>query len=313
VKFVIILCIDVEIDTFISHLQLQVMCQKLIIAVTGFLFLQCSKKETAAPVLPFESKPVSTAVAPGQMDEVSGITASFTVPGSLWAQQDGGNPAEIMLINEQAVIQKRILLKAAFNRDWEEIASGGGPMADSNYLYIAETGDNNAVYNNYTIYRFIEPRLSTDTIFQYDKINFQYPDGAHDAEAIFVSRQKDIYIITKRDAVSKIYKLPYPQNTGTVTTATPAGQLKFSGVTGAAFSKTKNELLVKTYSAIYYWKLGDNEVPEAAMQRTPLQLGYEPEPQGEAICFQYNGLGFYTLSEKPFFISSVMFNYYKRK
>lgn len=289
------------------------MFRKFLIVTTGFLMLQCSKKEMPAPSLPFESKPVAVPLQPGRIDEVSGITAASTVPGSIWAQQDGGNPAEIILMNEQAVIQKRIPIKAAFNRDWEEMASGAGPMTDSNYLYIAETGDNNAVYNNYSIYRFVEPRLSTDTVFQFDKINFQYPDGAHDAEAMFVSRQKDIYIITKRDAVSKIYKLPYPQTTGTVITATPCGQLKFSGVTGAALSKNGNELLVKTYSQLYYWKLADNEIPETALQRMPLQLGYEPEPQGEAVCFQYNGLGFYTISEKPFFISSVTLNYYKRK
>lgn len=305
--------IGIESSIFIFYQQMNNMFQKFLVVTTGFLMLQCSRKEMPAPSLPFESKPVTVPLQPGLIDEVSGITAASTVPGSVWAQQDGGNPAELMLMNEQAMIQKRIPIKAAFNRDWEEMASGGGPMTDSNYLYIAETGDNNAVYNNYSIYRFVEPHLSTDTVFQFDKINFQYPDGAHDAEAMFVSRQKDIYIITKRDAVSKIYKLPYPQTTGAIMTATPCGQLKFSGVTGAALSKTGNELLVKTYSQLYYWKLADNEIPETALQRSPLQLGYEPEPQGEAVCFQYNGLGFYTISEKPFFISSVTLNYYKRK
>lgn len=289
------------------------MFQKIPLLIAGFLFLQCQKKEIAAPALPFETKPVAVPVIAGFMDEASGMTASKSFPGSLWVQQDGGNPSELILISEKGILQKRISLRAAVNRDWEDMASGAGPVADSNYIYIAETGDNNAVYSSYSIYRFIEPGLSTDTIVQVDRINFQYPDGAHDAEAIFISKQKDIYIITKRDANSKIYKLPFPQVTSSIITATFVGELSFTGVTGAAFSGNGSELLVKTYAGVYYWKLNANELPETALKRKPLQLGYETEPQGEAICFHYDNLGFYTLSERPFFASSVALNYYKRK
>jgi hypothetical protein len=289
------------------------MFQKLVFAVTGFLLLQCSKKEELPPSLPFEAKPVTSPVTAGFIDEASGITASRSNPGSLWVQQDGGNPAEIILISNKGVIQKRMLLKGAYNRDWEDIACGAGPVADSNYIYIAETGDNSAVHSVYSIYRFLEPDVSADTVLEFDKINFKYPDGPHDAEALFLSREKDIYIITKRDSVAAVYKLPFPQSTSVVTTATKAGSLKFTGVTGAACSAPGNEILIRTYTGIYYWKLNGTETPEAALKRSPLQLGYEQEPQGEAVCFEYNNGGFFTLSEKPFFATSVSLNYYKRK
>lgn len=93
------------------------MFQKFLVVTIGFLMLQCSRKEMPAPSLPFESKPVTVPLQPGLIDEVSGITAASTVPGSIWAQQDGGNTAEIILMNEKAMIQKRIFIKAAFNRD----------------------------------------------------------------------------------------------------------------------------------------------------------------------------------------------------
>jgi hypothetical protein len=299
------------------HMRGMNMFQKVIIIIAGFLLVQCSRKEQSVSVpevpLPFESKPVTVAVTPGLADEASGICFSKTYPGSLWVQQDGGNPAEIILMDDKGAVKKRLLLKSAFNRDWEDMASGAGPSADSNYIYIAETGDNGLSAFSYSIYRFAEPAATTDTITKFDKINFKYPDGSHDAEAIFVSKQKDIYILTKRDSVSKIYKLPFPQSTASVTTATAMGQLTFTGVTGAACSDAGNEILVKTYSNVYYWKLNTNELPEAALQRKPIQLGYEPEPQGEAICFQYNNGGFYTLSEKPFFATSVTLNFYRRK
>ncbi len=292
------------------------MSLKINALIVGILFFQCSKKEqTAEQVqsLPFESKPVMSTISPGFIDEASGITASLSHPGHLWVQQDGGNPAEIVLINEKGLIKKRLLLKTAYNRDWEDLSSGAGPIKDSNYLYIAETGDNSQSHYSYSIFRFKEPHPGTDTIFQFEKINFRYPDGSHDAEAIFVSKQADIYIITKRDSVSKIYKLPYPQNTATTVTAIAVGKLAFTKVTGAAYSGADNEILIKTYNNIYYWKLSENELPEMVLSRKPTELGYEAEPQGEAICFHANNLGFYTLSEKPFYVSAVALNFYKRK
>jgi hypothetical protein len=293
------------------------MLKKSIFVLAVFLSIECNKKDhsVAQPstALPFELKPFSVTVVPGQVDEVSGMVASKSFPGHLWLQQDGGNPAELILMDDKGAVKKRIPIKSAYNRDWEDMAFGKGPSADSNYIYIAETGDNSQVYPSYSIYRFTEPTLNTDTIRNFDKINFKYPDGSHDAEAIFTGKNGDIFIITKRDSVSKIYKLPFPHNTSTVTTVTAVGQLTFSGVTGAASSPSGNEILIKTYSAIYYWKLSSNENPENALQRKPLQLGYEQEAQGEALCFLSDTGGFFTLSERPFFATSVALNYYKRK
>jgi hypothetical protein len=285
------------------------------VLLVGFLFINCRKKdqpEVIAP-LPFESIPVIVPVAPGIFDEVSGIADSKTVPGNIWMQQDGGNPAELFLLSYNGTVQKRIPFKSVVNRDWEDMASGKGPIPGINYLYIAETGDNNLTSLNYSIYRFEEPSAITDTIKSVDKINFQYPDGPHNAEALFISNAKDIYIITKNDEKSKIYKLPFPQNTNAIITATFVGKLSFTGVTGAASSNDGTELLLKTYTNVYYWKLTGSELPETVMQKTPLTLGYALEAQGESLCFKQDKSGFFTLSEKPFFVTAVTLNFYKRK
>jgi hypothetical protein len=284
----------------------------------SLLFLQCSKKDTPVTDLPapllFDTIPVKAAVAPGMIDEASGIADSKSFPGHIWVQQDGGNTAHITLLSYNGTVQKRILLKSTYNRDWEDMAIGNGPVDGKNYIYIAETGDNNLAFSYSTIYRFEEPTATTDTIRTIDHINFIYPDGPHDAEAIFIDNTtKDIYIITKRDVKAKIYKLPYPQTTGTPATIVSVGELSFSGVTGAAASANGKEIILKTYTTVNYWKINGNESIETTLLQKPVTLGYTIEPQGEAVCFKNDNTGFFTLSEKPSFASSVTLNFYQRK
>lgn len=283
---------------------------------TCIVFMQCQKEVNSAQgdFLPFETLPEAAPVLPGTIDEASGIADSKNNPGFIWVQQDGGNPPELFLLSYTGNIQKKIPVTGVTNRDWEDIVVGNGPVAGTNYIYIAETGDNNAAYTDYAIYRFPEPAIGTDTIFTTDKITFQYPDGPHDAEAILVENStKDIYIISKRDSTSRVYKLPYPQSTTTTMIATAAGTATFTGVSAAAISPDEKELLVKTYTNVYYWKRNVGETIEAALQRNPLTLGYVLEPQGEAMCFKNDNTAFLTLSERPFFATSVALNMYRRK
>lgn len=277
--------------------------------------LACKKENSdAQPAEGFESTPVAKPLTPAIIDEASGIADSKSNPGYLWVQQDSGNPNEIALLSHEGVLLKKINIRSAINRDWEDMASGDGPVAGTNYIYLADIGDNAMTASQYFIYRFVEPASVSDTIFNCDKIIFQYSDGSHDAEAMFVDNAtKDIYIITKQDNPSRIYKLSYPQNTATLNTATVVGSLTFTGVTSSAISAGGNEVVIKTYSAIYYWKRNAAQTTEQLLKTTPLTLSYQFEPQGEAICFKNDNSGFFTLSERPAIIPAVNLNFYKRK
>ncbi|HZI53355.1 MAG TPA: hypothetical protein VFD56_06625 [Chitinophagaceae bacterium] len=274
------------------------------------------KKENAKNTEPegFESIPIAKPLVPSILDEASGIADSKTNPGYLWVQQDGGNHNDIALLSQNGSLLKRINIKSAVNRDWEDLATGLGPVAGNQYIYIADIGDNTLAASQYFIYRFIEPASANDSVLNSDKITFQYPDGAHDAEAILVENSsKDIYIITKQDSPSRIYKISYPQNTGAINTAILVGSLSFGGVTGAAMSADGKEILVRTYNSVFYWQRTTNQTLEQALSGSPVSLDTQFEPQGEAICFKNDNSGFFTLSERPAIIAAVNLNFYKRK
>jgi len=278
-------------------------------------FWGCQKKtEAQIAAVKFAATPAPVKIEPGIIDEASGIADSRSNDGYIWVEQDSGNPNDIFLLAYSGTILKKINIKSAVNRDWEDMAIGNGPVNGINYLYLADIGDNSLVYGQCTIYRFPEPLSTADTVTTYDEISFQYPDDPHDAEAIVTDPgSNDIFIITKRDSLSRIYKLAYPQNVAAMNTASYVGSLSFNGVVSATLSANGNELLVKTYSTLYYWKKENNESIEQLFRKTPVKLDYQPEPQGEAVCFKKDDNGFYTLSERPPSATFVNLNFYQRK
>ncbi len=280
------------------------------ILFSSFFLVGCKKADPAS-LPPFENAPSLFVVLPGVVDEASGIADSYSIPGYLWIHEDSGNPPQLHLMEHNGAHGKKIYLKGASNRDWEDMAIAGGPIASKRYLYIAETGDNSQTYDQYSIYRFEEPTKSMDTVLNFDQILFKYPDGSHDAEAILVDQSKNIFIITKRDLKSRVYKLSYPQTVNSVNNAELVMELPYNGVVSAAISTDQNEILVKTYSSIYYYR-GNSLSVENMLKKAYETIPYQVEIQGEAIAFRNDNSGFYTLSEKNM-IPSVKLNFYKRK
>lgn len=275
------------------------------------VFAQGEKKGNAV-AKPFESSP-SAATLSSFIIEASGMADSKANPGFLWVHEDSGNPPQLFLLSHDGKTVKKIYIKNALNRDWEDMTLANGPAEGKNYIYIGETGDNNAVHKTVSFYRFEEPLAETDTIVHYDEIRFSYEDGPRDAEAFLVDNHtRDIYIITKRESKSRVYKLAYPYSVNDTNKALFTCELPYNGVTGAAISEDGKEILVKTYTSIFYYKRATAEsIPDALMQKS-ISLNYQVEPQGEAVCFAADNSGFYTLSEKRMSLSQKLY-FYKRK
>ena len=274
----------------------------LLVTATSFGLCSCQKKSSSSSSKAlFDSVPVVKPLNP-VVNEISGIADSKINPGYLWGEEDSGNPNQVYLINHNGTVAKTIYLKGITNRDWEDMALVDGT------IYLAETGDNAQAYASYRFYTFTEPALSTDTVSTIQTINFTYPDGSHDAEAFLVDESKNIYIITKRDNPSKIYKLSYPYSAGN--TVSLVGSLPYSGVVSAALNA--NEIIVKTYPGLLYYKRQAGETIEQTLKKAYTPLPYIVEPQGEAVAFASDGSGYYTISEKGL-SSTVNIYFYKRK
>ena len=275
----------------------------------SFLLLACNKElppsdKTAATA--FDSIPVVKPAIP-IINEASGIADSKINSGYLWVEEDSGNPPQLYLLGHDGKVLKTIYIKGAVNRDWEDMTLA------NDTIYIADIGDNNQTYPDYAIYQFAEPPSSMDTVTSFNTIRFMYPDGSHDAEAFLIDAStKDIYIITKRDNPSKIYKLSFPYSVTSVNTVTLVSSLPYTIVVSAAMSHDGKEIIVKTYTSLYYYTRSPGEMIEQALNKNYTTLPYIPESQGEAITFAADDSGFFTLSEKGF-ASAVNLYFYKRE
>jgi len=278
-----------------------------------FVLLIACQDESVKPVQ-FSTEPTMTKITTDQLSEASGIADSRSMPGALWVEQDGGNAAELLLLGHDGQLRGRMAVPNTTNRDWEDMTNGPGPQANVNYLYIGDIGDNDAQYGQYTIYRLPEPQSLTSSITGIERITFRYPDGARDAETLLLDPQtKDLYIVSKRETKVHLYRLAYPQITTTLITAELLGELPYTYVTGGAFSPDGSEIVLRTYTNVFYWSRKSGQTVADAMQLTASRdLPYRLEPQGEAICFDRENKGYFTLSEKANGISPTL-NYYLRK
>jgi hypothetical protein len=232
------------------------------------------------------------------LGETSGLAYSRKSQNILWAHNDSGDSNRIYAVNTAGDLVATVRVDGSNARDWEDMCIGPGPGGDT-HLYVGDIGDNNFQYATKTIYRFPEPSLGNSPFsVSTARIEYRYPDGQHNAEALMIDPQtRDLYIVTKTGSNTGVYVLRYPQNTSGVTTAEKVGTLGLSTITGGDISPSGSEILLKNYGEIFYWSRSGGESIMSALSRSPTRVKYGGEKQGEAIAWSSSGNGFYTASE----------------
>jgi len=250
-----------------------------------------------------------------KLDEASGLVASIINPGKLWTLNDSGNDPEVFLINQQAKIETTYRLNKVENIDWEDIAIGAGPVENQNYLYVGDIGDNKAVRDCKLVYRFPEPVATgqeSATITAFDTLILKLPDQRRDSETMIVDPlSKDLFIISKREDSVTVYQAHFPFPHDTIVMENK-GRIPYKLIVAGSISPDGSEVLLKNYGKIYYWKRKSNESIPDVLKREPKRLTYEPEHQGEAICWARDGSAFYTLSESSVADRAQLREYKKR-
>ncbi|WP_373511552.1 PE-PGRS family protein [Persicitalea sp.] len=258
-------------------------------------------------------------VAPGQMDEASGLADSRNFAGYLWTHEDSGSPAELLLLSHDGKEVRRYRPPGIANYDWEDIAVGGGPEKDVNYLYVGDIGINDVHPDpgTHTIIRIPELNNPNES-FAADriaKLRFRFPNNNPDAETLlFDPVTKDLFVVSKELESANLYRFAYPQSTDGTTTLEHVGKIPaLLLATGGDISADGQEVLVRNYTNIYYWKRKSGEtIGQTLMREANKPVPYALEPQGEAVCFDREMKGYYTLSEKRN-AQSVSLQYFRRK
>lgn len=240
------------------------------------------------------------------LNEVSGLVAAEA--GHLWTHNDSGDGPNLYALSLDGELLATYVLEGRTFVDVEDIAAGPGPEEGVRYLFIGDVGNNRAHTGgpraSIVVYRVPEPTLpengEKEIPITSDALVLLYPDHAHDVETVLVDPLSgDLYLSTKRDAKSKIYRLPKPGPGSSRYELEFVGDMLMSGTTAGDVSPDGRHILIKTYVGIVHFERDPDKPLWQALvgvQGKNYQ-GYVLEPQGEAIAFDLEGTGFYTLSE----------------
>ncbi len=132
----------------------------------------------------------------GALTEMSGIVRSTLAPTFFFAFNDSGHDASLFAMDSTGGARGHVRVTGATNVDWEAMAAG--PCADGTCLYVGDVGDNDARRERVRIWRVPEPRATDDSTQPAVALDFTYADGPHDVEAMWVSPDTAIWLVTKR-------------------------------------------------------------------------------------------------------------------
>lgn len=247
------------------------------------------------------------------MDEISGIAASGINQNLYYVHNDSGDTSRFFAIYPSGKLRSTVYFTGDPKEkkygvcDCEDIAVGPGPVKGKSYVYMGDIGDNDADRKYLTVYRMEEQKeWANESTYHTTAvpIHLKYPDGPKDAETLMVDPvEKLIYIVSKRHDTVGVYTTPLIYRPDDTVMLTKRSKLFFPGIkpfkwiTAGDISKDGQQVLLKSYNKVYYWKRDHNEPIWKTVQKPWKIMPYEEEKQGEGIGFAPDGKGYYTCSE----------------
>lgn len=226
--------------------------------------------------------PKGTSVAVPGVSEGSGIAASRRVAGRLYTHNDSGKPT-LTVLDSAGAVTGTIAVNGAAVEDWEAIAVGS--CGNESCIYVGDIGDNDARRPHITVYRAPEPDAAATSV-KAEAFKANYPDGAHDAEALLVANGR-VYVVTKGETGPiAIYRFPAELQSGVTMRLERVAELSSTPsvaarITDGAVSPDGQWVVLRTKGSLAFYRAAVLTGPSkavATVDLTPLN-----EPQGEGI------------------------------
>ena len=250
------------------------------------------------------------------LTEISGIVLSRNHKDVIWAHNDSGDEARIFALGTDGKSLGVFRLEGTTAIDWEDIAIGPGPLAEQDYLYIADTGNNALSRQTVTIYRVPEPAVDTtitsrtQTLTGVEALSMRFPSEPRECETLLVDPLNgDIYLVTRDRSertkeVASVFHAPGPHRGGSPQTLKALTNfVPPASIRGGDISRDGRLVILRSHSlrperGALLWKRSDPSSPlHEIFSDEPTNLTVRAEPQGESIAFSPGGDFFFTVSE----------------
>lgn len=216
--------------------------------------------------------------------EASGLALSRRTPGILWTFNDSHDPT-IYAIDRSGMLKGQVRVRGVMTKNWEDISAGR--CRERWCLYIADIGDNHQRRADITIYRVPEPKPTDTDTAPAAVFTAKYPDGAHDAEGLFVTGDEELFVVTK-DKPSIVYRFPQPLEPGRVMSLQEVALLPVQDATDAETSPDGIWVGIRTKEEMIFFR-AQQLTSGGTEHGTPINLRGLREPQGEGIAIAGDG------------------------
>lgn len=244
--------------------------------------------------------PVQVGRTSHELNELSGLVASRSQPGVFWAHNDSGDLPRFFAMALDGRVLQTFPVHHATHVDWEDL--GLGPCPSGTCLVLGDIGDNDRVRSDVVLYRVPEPTVGQAVSVDAEAFRFTYPDGPHNAEALFVLPDGSAaWIITKELAgPSQVFQVSFdaPVQVAKSLAVLPFPSGSDAPVTGADLSPCGDLIAVRLYNRLYTLRAPAGEPLEAALRQVPVSLTAATEVQSEAVAFTADGRALVTSSEQ---------------
>lgn len=147
-----------------------------------------------------------------RISESSGLVASPTHDDLVWTVNDSGHTASVFGVSLRSGRTVAVLrLRDTDARDWESMAAQRLPDGRG-VLWIGDTGDNNGKRESIVLRLVTEPKRLPENGSAVDvvpvSLRVRYPDGPHDVEALVVTPDDRLLLVTKELFVGTVYEVP---------------------------------------------------------------------------------------------------------
>jgi hypothetical protein len=161
---------------------------------------------------------------------------------------------------------------------------------------VADIGDNEAERKQVTVYRIAEPAEASGSAKVADTFHATYPDGSHDAEALLVTPEGRLLIVTKGESGPvSLYRFPAELRSGATMRLERVGGPRKTGspaekddrITDGAVSPDGNWIVLRSTQVLTFYRAADllaGNWREAGR----VSLAGIGEPQGEGVTFAAN-------------------------
>jgi hypothetical protein len=226
---------------------------------------------------------------------------------------DSGDEARLYAVKTDGALLGTVRLNDVEAVDFEDLALGACPGKEGWCLWVGDVGDNDRERDQIFIYGIEEPELEDLSPQQETALavswthSLSYPDGPVDCEALVVA-QGSFWLFEKSAGdEARLFQLPNVQPADGAQTLSLATSFPSPGVdvpqgrliTAADWDEVHRRLAIRTYTGSFLYEAAEGQSlgDIFGVEAVPIAYGPLSETQGEAIAFEADGPGIWTISE----------------